>query len=197
MTKTKKIHTGLFFGSFNPVHIGHMALANYMLEYSPMQEVWFVVSPQNPFKQKKNLLHQFDRLDMVRMAINDKPGYRPSDIEFNLPKPSYTVDTLAYLREKFPSRKFSLIMGADGVVNFHRWKNADIIMKHHERFVYPRHGADIDEGHPNMKNARMMDAPRIEISSSFIRQAIKEEKNMEFYLPPGVYNYIQKMNFYQ
>ncbi len=197
MTKAGGFHTGLFFGSFNPVHIGHMALANYMLEYSSLQEVWFVVSPQNPFKQKKNLLHHFDRLDMVRLAIHDVPGYRPSDIEFNLPKPSYTIDTLAYLREKFPKRKFSLIMGADGVVNFHRWKNADVIMKNHERYVYPRHGAKIDKGHPNMKNARVIDAPEIEISSSFIRQAIKEEKNMEFFLPPGIYDYILKMNFYK
>ena len=187
--------TGLFFGSFNPVHIGHMAIANYMLEFTEIQELWFVVSPQNPFKAKKTLLNQYDRLEMVNLAISGFPRMMASDIEFRLPQPSYTINTLTYLSEKFPTREFLLIMGTDGLNKFHRWKNADVIMKNYKRVIYPRHGT---KAYPenNMQNAVLVDAPMIEISSSFIREAIKNRKNVHFFLPPKVYQYIDEMGFY-
>ena len=187
--------TGLFFGSFNPVHIGHMAIANYMLEFTPIEELWFVVSPQNPFKTKKQLLDQYQRLEMVNRAIEDPFHYKASNIEFDLPRPSYTIDTLAYLTEKFPKRKFVLIMGADSLASFYRWKNADKIIQWYERYVYPRHHVQIDESaHTNI---RLVQAPMMEISSSFIRQAIKDEKDVRYFLPGPVYQYIKEMHFYQ
>src|ERR1044071_9749959 len=132
------MHVGLLFGSFNPVHIGHMALANYMLEFTDMKEVWFVVSPQNPFKGKSQLLKEQDRLLLVQLAIDDQPGYRSSNIEFGLPQPSYTVNTLVHLKEKYPTHRFSLIIGQDNLETFHKWKNHEEILSRHKLLVYPR-----------------------------------------------------------
>lgn len=187
---------GLYFGSFNPIHIGHLAIANYMLEYSDLDEIWLVVSPQNPLKKKKSLLNEFDRFDMVELALKDDLRIKPTDIEFNLPKPSYTIDTLAYLTEKNPNKDFSLIVGADSLQTFHKWKNYEEILKHYNIYVYPRPNSNIDElkGH---KSVNIINAPLMEISSSFIRKAIKENKDIRYFLPNEVYKYIKKMNFYR
>ena len=133
--------TGLFFGSFNPVHIGHLAIANYFVEFTDLDQLWFVVSPQNPLKKKSTLLNDHHRLHLLELAINDSPLFRISDIEFKLPKPSYTINTLTYLKEKFPKRKFSLIMGSDGLDSFSKWKNFQIILDNYEIYVYPRPGS--------------------------------------------------------
>ncbi len=188
--------TGLFFGSFNPVHIGHMALANYMLEYTEVEEIWFVVSPHNPFKARDTLLNQHQRYEMVKMAIDDHPKMHVSNIEFNLPQPSYTIDTLNHLSEKYPEKKFYIIMGSDGVNLIHRWKDADIIIEKYKRLIYPRPFVEIINDN-NMENAELVAAPLIEISSSFIRDSIKMGKEMKFYLPHNVYEYIKNMGFYK
>lgn len=191
------MRVGLFFGSFNPIHIGHMAIANYMVEYSNVHQVWFVVSPHNPLKQKSSLLADRYRLDMVRMAINDDARFQGSNIEFKMPQPSYTIDTLAYLKGQFPSYEFVIIMGSDGLPTFHKWKNHKEIIKQFQRLVYPRPGIEsIDlTQHSNME---IVDAPHIEISSSFIRQAIKEGKDIRHFLPnEKIYKYILDMRFYQ
>ena len=187
---------GLFFGSFNPIHIGHMALANYLLEYEGLKEVWFIVSPHNPLKDKGTLLHHRDRLHMVNLAIGDNPKMKPSDIEFNLPQPSYTVNTLAHLKEKYPKKKFALIMGSDNLKTFHKWKNYEEILKRHSILVYPRPGfvgGDL-ASHPSVK---ITAAPVMEISSSFIRKAIADGKNIRYFLPAEVWKYIEEMHYYE
>lgn len=188
--------TGLYFGSFNPIHIGHLAIANYMLEYSDLNQIWFVVSPQNPFKSKKGLLPDYQRLELVELALGDSNNYKSSNVEFNLPKPSRTVDTLAYLYDKYPDRDFSLIMGSDNLVSFHKWKNPEVILEHHNIYVYPRPLTPKTQfdTHPKVKS---IDAPLMEISSSFIRDAIKNGKDVRFFLPIKVWEYIEEMNFYK
>jgi nicotinate-nucleotide adenylyltransferase len=188
--------TGLFFGSFNPIHIGHMAIANYMLEFGKLKEIWFVISPHNPFKEKKSLISQYDRLEMINLAIGDFQYFKPCDIEFHLPVPSYTIDTLTYLSDKFPKKEFVLIMGADVIDTFDRWKNYELIIKKYKRLIYPRPKVVIKKTE-NLENAEIVNAPIIEISSSFIRQAIKDNKNIPFFLPSKVYDYIIKMNLYK
>lgn len=188
--------TGLYFGSFNPIHIGHLALANYITAYTDVDEVWFVVSPQNPFKQRDQLLDDQQRLHLVNLALRDFAKFRSSNIEFSMPKPSYTIDTLAYLREKYPSRNFTLIMGEDNLVNFHKWKNADLILKDYSLTVYPRPNCPKTEMH-NHPKVRLVDAPQIEISSSFIRQSIAEGRDVQFFVPDAVWKYIDEMNFYK
>ncbi len=190
------IKTGLFFGSFNPVHIGHLAIANYMIEFSDLQELWFVVSPQNPLKKKKTLLPESFRLEMTLLAIEGDDRFDVSDIEFRMPKPSYTIDTLTYLSEKQPGREFVMIMGADGLQNFHRWKNADLLEKQYHRYVYPRPGTDL-KNFGEQKNITIVDAPFMEISSSFIRKAIRDGKDVRYFLPPKTYTYIKDMHFYE
>ncbi len=187
--------TGLFFGSFNPIHIGHMALANYMVTHTSIQDLWFVVSPQNPLKQKHTLLPDYQRLEMVNIAIEDDIRFRASDIEFHLPKPSFTIDTLAYLEEKYPKRKFIIIMGADTLHTLHKWKNIDILTDKYEILAYPRPGFN-PEDIKVKANFTLTDAPNIEISATFIRKAIKEGKDIRHFLPPRVYNHIQTMGFY-
>ena len=190
------IKTGLFFGSFNPIHIGHMVIANYMLEYSDIQQLWFVVSPHNPLKEKKTLLADYHRLELCRLAIGDDDRFSVSDIEFGMPQPSYSIDTLTYLSEKYPTREFFLIMGADGLTTFHKWKNSDLIEKNYHRLVYPRPGincADLSKH----KNMTLMDAPQMEISSSFIREAIRQKKDIRYFLPEKTFHYIQEMHFYE
>ena len=188
--------TGLYFGSFNPIHVGHLAIANFMVEFSTLQQLWFVVSPQNPLKEKKSLLKDYHRLEMVRLAVEDDDRFRASDIEFRLPRPSYTIDTLAYLEEKFPRREFQLVMGADGLRTFHKWKNATLITKKYHRLIYPRPG--IHSRHPEeLVNATLMDAPLMEISSSFIRKAIREGKDVRHLVPAKAYQYMREMHFYE
>ncbi|MCB9013640.1 MAG: nicotinate-nucleotide adenylyltransferase [Bacteroidales bacterium] len=188
--------TGLFFGSFNPIHIGHMALAEYMLGFTPIEQIWFVVSPHNPLKKKESLLADHHRLEMVHLAVDHDPRFRVSDIEFRMPQPSYTIDTLTYLEEKYPDRKFSLIIGSDNLETFHKWKNASKIIEKYHRFVYPRH-SESDEIPSLTENLSLVNAPRIEISSSFIRQAIKEGKSIRYFLPEKVFKYVDEMNFYK
>lgn len=189
---------GLFFGSFNPIHIGHLILANYILEHSDMNELWFVVSPQNPFKEKKTLLNDHYRLDMVELAVKKYPKMRASDIEFHLPKPSYTIDTLAYLKEKYPQHTFALIMGEDNLEGLHKWKNADYLVDNYQIIVYPR----ITEGkttnkYDNHTNICKIDAPVIELSATEIRKMIKERKNIRPMVSPEVYDFLDKNGFYE
>lgn len=187
---------GLFFGSFNPIHAGHLVLANYMLEYTDLERIWFVVSPHNPLKKKSTLLDEKQRLQMVDLAIGDSIKLKASNIEFNLPQPSYTIVTLTYLKEKYPQHEFVLIMGADNLESFHKWKNYEEILKHHQLYIYPRpesDGGNLKE-HPQIK---LVNAPLMEISSTAIRQAIKEKKDMRYFMPEAVWQYIKEMHFYE
>ena len=186
---------GLFFGSFNPIHVGHLLIANYMANYTALDEVWFVVSPQNPFKEKKSLGNMYDRLEMVNLAIADTEKLRASDIEFKLPQPSYTIDTLIYLQEKYPKKEFSLIMGEDNLAGLMKWKNTDIILRDYQIVVYPRPGYDAGElkNHPSVT---ITNTPVMELSSTFLRQAIKSKKNIKFYTPDAVIDFIDKKGLY-
>lgn len=188
--------TGLYFGSFNPIHIGHMAIANFIIEFTNLQQLWFVVSPQNPLKEKKSLLKDYHRLEMVYLAVEEDDRFRASDIEFRLPTPSYTIDTLAYLEEKNPGREFSLVMGSDGLRTFHKWKHADLIMEKYHRFIYPRPGVELEEI-SRQPNATIVEAPLMEISSSFIRNAIRQGKDVRHLMPAKSYQYMREMHFYE
>ena len=190
------MHIGLFFGSFNPVHIGHMVLANYMFSFTDLQQVWLVVSPHNPLKNKSQLLNQNDRLHLVNLAIDDHTKIRSSAIEFNLPQPSYTINTLTHLREKYPQYSFSLIMGQDNLQSFAKWKNYEEILKRYHIYVYPRPNAtpsEFDE-HPHV---HLTDAPLMEISSTFIRNAIKEKKDVRFFMPEKVWREVDELQYYR
>jgi nicotinate-nucleotide adenylyltransferase len=187
---------GLFFGSFNPIHVGHLAIANYMVEFTDLDRVWFVVSPHNPLKQKSTLLADYHRLQMVRLAIEYDNRFKASNIEFDLPQPSYTIDTLTYLKEKYPEYEFVLIMGSDGLKTFHKWKNSDQVIVDYPRYVYPRPGTD-PELLNNLINGCIVRAPSMEISSTFIREAIANGKNVRYFLPEKVWEFISEMNFYK
>lgn len=193
----KKI--GLFFGSFNPIHIGHLILANYILENSDMDELWFVVSPQNPFKEKKSLLKDHNRLDMVQLAVKDYPKMRASNVEFSLPQPSYTIDTLTYLHEKYPDYSFSLIMGEDNLASLPKWKNSDTLIKNHHIIVYPRvfDPEKKDSAYLQHENISLVKAPVIELSATEIRSMIKAGKNVRPMLPPEVFDYLDGSSFYK
>jgi nicotinate-nucleotide adenylyltransferase len=190
------MHIGLFFGSFNPVHIGHMALANYMLSFTDLEEIWLVVSPHNPLKQKSSLLDQHQRFALVELAADDHTKIRASNIEFGLPQPSYTIHTLAHLQEKYPQHTFSLIMGQDNLQSFHKWKNHEEILRLCKLYVYPRPacGPSSFDEHPQVI---MTQAPVMDISSTFIRNAIREKKDVRFFLPYKVWQEIDLMNFYR
>jgi nicotinate-nucleotide adenylyltransferase len=190
------MHIGLFFGSFNPVHVGHMVLANYMVEFTDIEKVWFVVSPHNPLKNKKSLLDQNQRLHMVNLAIGDSDLFKSNNIEFGLSQPSYTINTLAHLNEKYPQHTFSLIIGQDNLSSFHKWKNYEEIIKRFKLYVYPRPNAEASDLDLH-KNVIMTEAPLIEISSTFIRNALLEKKNVSFFVPESVWNYIDEMSFYR
>lgn len=193
----KKI--GLFFGSFNPIHIGHLILGNYILENSDMEELWFVVSPQNPFKDKKSLLNDHNRLDMVQLAVKNYPKMRASNVEFSLPKPSYTIDTLTYLKEKYPNVSFALIMGEDNLESLPKWKNFEKLISDYHIIVYPRtfEGEKKDSEYLQHGNISMINAPVIELSATEIRNMIKEGKNVRPMLPPEVFEYIDGSSFYK
>ena len=186
----------LFFGSFNPIHIGHLILANYIVEHTDLDELWFVVSPQNPLKSKKSLLHDHDRYDMVEMAIKNYPKMRVSDIEFSMPKPSYTIDSLTYLRERYPEYTFGLIMGEDNLVSLPKWKNYETLIKNHQIIVYPRVLSQDTESIAH-ENICKINAPIIELSATEIRKMIREKKNVRPMLPPEVFEHIDTKGFYQ
>ena len=197
----KKI--GLFFGSFNPIHIGHLILANYILENSDMEELWFVVSPQNPFKDKKSLLNDHNRLDMVQLSVKNYPKMRASNIEFSLPKPSYTIDTLTYLNEKYPDYSFALIMGEDNLKSLPKWKNYEKLVSDYQIIVYPRTfkgniSTSLNDSElRNHENISLINAPIIELSATEIRKMIKEGKNVRPMLPPEVFEYLDGSSFYK
>lgn len=191
----KKI--GLFFGSFNPIHIGHLILANYILENSNMEELWFVVSPQNPFKEKKTLLNDHNRLDMVERALKNYPKMRASNVEFSLPIPSYTIDTLTYLKEKHPKASFSIIMGEDNLAGIRKWKNYETLVHSHQIIVYPRLPELKPENYLQHENITMVHAPIIELSATQIRSMIREGKNVRPMLPPEVFEYLDGSSFYK
>ncbi len=196
MTAAKQQKIGLFFGSFNPIHVGHLIIANHMVEYGDLDMVWFIISPHNPFKEKVSLLDDNHRFYMVQLAVEDNPKLRASNIEFTLPQPSFTIDTLTVIVEKFPGKEFALIMGADNLISFNKWKNYEQIIENHKVYVYNRPDCNIDEwkGKPNVK---IFDAPLMQISSSFIRNSIMDGKSVEYLLVPKVYEYLNEMHFYQ
>lgn len=199
---------GLYFGSFNPVHVGHLIIANHMVHNSDLDQVWMVVSPQNPFKEKKSLLQDYHRLTLVKIALEGNDKIKASDIEFKLKQPSYTIDTLTYLSEKHPTYNFSILMGEDNIRSFHKWKNYDIILKNYSIYIYPRvqtiqelESKQRNEGeksvleHPNVHFCK--DVPVMKVSSSFIRNAIKEKKSIQYLVTENVDKYIDEMNFYK
>jgi len=186
---------GLFFGSFNPIHIGHKVIASYLVDFTDLDKVMLVVSPQNPLKQKISLLDQYHRLQIIRAEIEDNPKLEVSDIEFDMPKPSYTIDTLVRLKEKYPENNYSIIMGSDNLQNFHKWKNYEQILEDYSVYVYPRPGYEISGSH---KNIHIIEGvPQMEISSSFIRKSIKEGKDISYLMPEKAWIYTDEMNFYR
>lgn len=201
----KKI--GLYFGTFNPVHVGHLIIANYMACNTDLDEVWLVVSPQNPLKQKAGMLADYHRLALVRTATEDNPKLKASDVEFSMPKPSYTADTLAYLTDRHPEASFSLIMGEDNLRTFHKWKNHEVILDRHKIYVYPRvlteQEKDDLKGHrttaftANHPNISKVDAPVMRLSASFVRKSIKEGKSVRYLLTEKVRAYVEEMHFYE
>ena len=189
---------GLYFGSFNPIHIGHLIIANQLVENSDLDQIWFVVTPHNPFKKKSTLLDNYQRLEMVYLATKDYDTLKESDIEFNLPQPNYTVNTLVHLTEKYPKHDFALIMGEDNLKSFHKWKNYQTILEYHSIYVYPRISeGKVDTQFNNHPKITRVDAPIIELSSTMVRKAIKEGKNVKPLLPENVWAYLDEMNFYK
>ena len=190
---------GLYFGTFNPVHIGHMIIANHMVEFSNLDEVWFVVTPQSPFKTKKTLLADNHRYQMVYEATKDYPKLKPSKIEFGLPQPNYTVNTLVHLREKYgTNHEFALIMGEDNLKGLHKWKNYEVILSDYNLYVYPRISeGEIEHQFKGHAKIHKVNAPIMEISSTFIRKNHKEGKNIRPLLPNSVWKYMDEMNFYR
>jgi nicotinate-nucleotide adenylyltransferase len=195
-TPNAKPRTGLFFGSFNPIHIGHLVIANYMANFTELKEVWLIVSPHNPLKVKTSLANMYDRLEMAKLATENSLHIKVSDIEFSLPQPSYTVDTLTYLHEKYPEKEFVLIMGADNLASLKKWKNYEILLKNYQLYIYPRPDVDVSEweNHPSII---FTDTPEMEISSTFIRKAFKDKKNVQFFVPDQVLEFMERKNLYR
>jgi nicotinate-nucleotide adenylyltransferase len=189
---------GLFFGSFNPIHIGHLIIADYFLKYSDLNKIWFVISPHNPFKKKESLLADYHRFAMVNLAIEDNNAFKASDVEFKLPQPSYTINTLNHLHSLYPKHEFALIMGEDNLITFDKWKDYKNILENYKLYVYRRKNYNLQNlSFINNKNIIQIDTPLIEISASVIRQSIKNKKDMRYMLPAKVYDYIKEMHFYE
>ena len=190
-------HIGLFFGSFNPIHTGHLIIANYMANYTTLDEVWLVVTPHNPLKKKDTLINQYDRLEMVNLAIENAENIRSSTIEFSLPQPSYTIDTLTHLTEKYPEKAFELIMGSDNLVSLHKWKNHEIILRDHRILVYPRPGYPAPAALAEHPSITITDTPLMEFSSTFIRKAVKDGRNIRYFVPDSVVAFIEGKGLYR
>ncbi len=188
---------GLYFGSFNPIHHGHLIIANYVLQHTDLDQIWFVISPQNPLKPSGSLLNEYHRLFLVQCAIEGENNLRAIDIEFKLPKPSYTADTLAYLQEKYPSYQFSIIMGSDSFSNIQRWKNYTYILKHFPIYVYKRAGEEIDRKISGDAKLIELDAPLLQISATYIRENIKKGKSIRFLVPEKVREEIERNGYYK
>jgi nicotinate-nucleotide adenylyltransferase len=199
---------GLYFGTYNPIHVGHLIIANYMADFTELDQVWLVVTPQNPLKKKNTLLEDYHRLAMVEIAVEDNTKLTASNIEFKLPQPSYTSNTLAYLKEKHPTHEFSLIMGEDNLRTLHKWKNFDEILNNHMIYVYPRalteqerteviEETETENTLDQHKNVIVCDAPVMKVSASFIRKAIKDKKDVRYLLTEPVFKYVTDMNFYK
>jgi nicotinate-nucleotide adenylyltransferase len=199
------VKIGLFFGSFNPIHIGHLAIANIMAENTDLNKVWLIVSPHNPFKSEKSLLHEFDRYDMVKAAIADNYKLEVSDVEFHLPRPSYTIDTLTYLTEKNPGKEFKVIIGEDNLESFSKWKNYEQILNLYGLYVYPRPSESSGRARPGVTNSelkrhdriRMVEAPLLDISATYIRNCIKNNKSIRYLVPEPVEQLIRLKNYYR
>ena len=187
---------GLYFGSFNPIHVGHLIIAEHLIENSTLDEIWFVISPSNPLKEKKNLLDEHDRYYMVQIAIENDERFKTCDVEFYLPRPSYTCFTLVKLQETYPNYAFSIIMGEDNLQNIEKWKNHEFILKNYPIYVYPRFGSQADKEYEGARIIRV-NAPRVELSSTMIRDQIKQHKNVRHCLPEAVAKHIEFMNFYR
>lgn len=187
---------GLFFGSFNPVHVGHLIIANFMATQTDLDQVWLVVSPHNPLKSKQSLARDYDRLHLVHLAIGDNPLLRASDIEFSLPKPSYTIDTLTYLKEKYPEREFVLVMGGDNLATLHKWKNFELLLRDYQIYLYKRPYYSAGEliEHPSVKT---FEAPMLDISATYIRKCLKEGSSARYLLPESVYTYLEETPIYR
>ncbi len=189
---------GLYFGTFNPIHIGHLIIANHIVEFTDLEQVWMVVTPHNPFKKKDTLLADNIRLELVYLATEAYPKIRPSDIEFKLEQPNYTVHTLAHLQDKFPQHEFALLMGEDNLKSLHKWKNYEVILAYHNFYVYPRLSAgEVPEQFENHPRIHVVDAPVVEISSTSIRESIKNKKNVRPMLPEKVWQYVDHNNLYK
>jgi nicotinate-nucleotide adenylyltransferase len=189
---------GLYFGTFNPIHIGHLIIANHFAEYAGLDQIWMVVTPHNPLKNKQTLLDDYQRLQLVFLATEDYAKIKPSDIEFKLSQPNYTVNTLAHLQDKFPEHEFSLIMGEDNLKSLHKWKNQEVILQNHEIYVYPRISSELENSiYKTNPKVHIIDAPIVEISSTFIRENIKNKKNVRPLLPEKVWKYIDHNNLYK
>jgi len=189
---------GLYFGTFNPIHVGHLIIANHMAEFTDLEQIWLVVTPHNPLKKKASLLDDYQRLHLVNLATENYPKLKASDFEFKLPQPNYTVHTLALLSEAYPQHEFSLLLGEDNLKTFHKWKNYEVILAHYPLYVYPRISPEpANEELANHPNVHLVDAPVVEISSTFIRQAIHEKKNVAPLLPQAVWEYVDYNNLYK
>lgn len=186
---------GLYFGSFNPIHIGHLIIANFVLEYSDIEQVWFVVSPQNPLKKSAGLLNEYHRLYMVQIAIENNVKFRSSDIEFKLPRPSYTINTLTYLQEKYPQHRLAVIIGSDSLKNIDKWKNSKLLLQNFSFYVYLRPGFEVKE--PYTANIIVLKAPLLDISSTYIRNAIQNGKSIKYLIPENVLKEIERNRYYK
>lgn len=188
---------GLFFGSFNPVHVGHLIIANFMASQTDLEKVWLVVSPQNPLKPKKTLAKDYDRLHLVRLGIGENnPRLEASNVEFALSKPSYTVDTLAFLKEKYPQHEFALIMGGDNLATLHLWKNYEVLLRDYDIYVYKRPAYDLGElaTHPRI---RTFEAPLLDISATYIRQCLQDGRSVQYLVPEAVFEYLRSSSLYR
>lgn len=187
---------GILGGSFNPIHIGHAILANYITQYTDIEQLWLMVSPQNPLKENLSSNYDIHRLAMAELVASKCDNVITSGLEFTLPKPSYTINTLNVLKEKFPEHEFVLIIGADNWQNFDKWKDSDLIIKNHHIMVYPRKGYDIMIPEELSHRVSMLKSPIVEVSSTFVREQLKDNRNMNFYLPQDVYKYILEKRLY-